>query len=167
MALLNRAATRITGAALLGGALLASPLAASAASHNQSITHKTQGWTMTLKLLPAESFTHKVDNATKGEMDVLGGAAQPLVKSKANHHLVVFLKHNGAAVEHATVQMRYEAVKPRHGGWVNVPVVRMDVAGKGMKTTHFGNNVLLKPGKYRVEVTVDHKVKSDFMLDVD
>jgi hypothetical protein len=42
----------------------------------------------------------------------------------------------------------------------------MDIIGSGKKTTHFGNNVLLKPGNYRVDVTVNHKIKSDFMLDV-
>lgn len=167
MAIINRAAARMTGAALLGGALLASPLAASAASHPESITHKTQGWTLTLKLLPAESFTHTVNASSEGEMNVLGGPGQPLAESKANHHLVVFLRHDGQPVEHATVQMRYQPVKRRHVSWKKVPVVRMDVAGKGAQTTHFGNNVLLKPGKYRVEVRVDHKVKSHFMVDVD
>lgn len=166
MALLNRAAARMTGAALLGGAMLATPLAASAASNTQSITHKTQGWTFTLKLLPAETFAHKTNSSTQGEMNKLGGR-QPVPQAKANRHLVVFLKHNGKPVEHATVQMRYQQIKPRHTSWKQVPVVRMDIVGKGMKTTHFGNNVLLNPGKYKVDVTVNHKVKSDFLLNVD
>lgn len=167
MTIMTRSAGYLAGTALLCGAFLAGPASASAASHTQSITHETKGWTITLKLLPAETFAHVVKPSTQGEMYVRGGLGRPLPAAKANHHLVVFLKHDGQAVTNAKVTLRYRRQKPRHAGWHKVPVVRMDIAGKGARTTHYGNNVLLKPGKYDVSTSIDGRNRTHFELDVD
>lgn len=163
----TRAAGSITGTALLFGALLASPVSASAASHAQSVTKQAKDWTITVKLLPAETFTHVVKPSTRGEMYVLGGPGRPLPAGKANHHLIVLLQHDGHPVTNAKVKLQYRLEKPRHAAWRKVPVVRMDVAGRGVQTTHYGNNVLLKPGKYDVRVAVNGNPRKHFELDVD
>ena len=119
-------------------------------------------YTFNLKVLSPESF-----QGPNAEM-VRDSGAEPVLVSgpiQPNHHLVVFIKKNGKPVENAQVNITY--TRSEWGHWKRLPVVRMHVAGKGPETTHFGNNVLLKPGKYRVEVRVDHKVKSHFMVDVD
>ena len=36
-----------------------------------------------------------------------------------------------------------------------VPVVVMEAMGKGPGSTHYGNNVTMPPGAYRVDVTVN------------
>lgn len=163
----TRSAGYITGTALLFGALIAGPVGASAASHTESLTRHADNWTITLKLLPAETFTHVVKPSTRGDMYVLGGSGRPLPAGKANHHLIVRLQHEGHPVTNANVKLQYRLEKPRHAAWHSVPVVRMDVAGKGVQTTHYGNNVLLKPGKYDVRVAVNGNPRQHFELDVD
>lgn len=167
MAYATRSVGYIAGTALLFGGLLAGPVGASAANHAQSLTRHANNWTITLKLLPAEQFTHVVKPSTRGEMHVLAGPGRPLPAGKANHHLVVFLQHDGRPATNAKVTLQYRLQKPHHAAWRNVPVVRMDVAGKGVQTTHYGNNVLLKPGRYEFYVTVNGKLRKRFELDVD
>jgi hypothetical protein len=41
------------------------------------------------------------------------------------------------------------------GAWTKLPVVRMHMTGKGLKSTHYGNNLKLDAGGYEVRVTVD------------
>lgn len=49
--------------------------------------------------------------------------------------------------------------------WMKLPVVRMHVAGHGLSTTHFGNNLHLKSGNYEVKVKVDgHTATFHIML---
>lgn len=161
-----RSAGYITGTALFFGAVLASPVSASAASPIQSVTKHVGNSTVTVKLLPAETFTHVVSPSTRGEMDVLGGPGHPVPASKANYHLVVFVRHDGQPVTDAKVNIRYRLKAPRHAAWRKVPVVRMDIAGKGISTTHYGNNVLLKPGKYDVDVEVNDNPAKHFEFDI-
>ena len=130
--------------------VLLAPVAAQA--KNISKTVKAGGYSITLKVLPAESFTGPHSEMTRdggAEPNDLNGPEHP------NHHLVAFVKENGKPVEDATVSISYREVAPEKGAWVSLPVVRMHVTGKGLETTHYGNNVKLVPGKYAVRVTVN------------
>jgi hypothetical protein len=168
---------RLLGAAVAGGVILAAPMAApsvaQAKSDATSITHHKAGYTITLKLLPAEPWTKDGASTPSGEMQYLSGA-DPVKLNNAiqpNHHLVVFLRKGGHPVEHADVRIRYKGPGVKHTNWtkerwIDEPVVRMDVSGVGAKTTHYGNNVFLKPGVYLVDVTIDKKIDSRFKLQV-
>lgn len=134
------------------GALLVS-CAAQASAHGGTISaHATSGaYTLTLKVLPAESFA-----GPHSAMAWDGGAKPDLLSAKPapNHHLVVFVKKNGKPVEKGNVSIRYRMLKPSTGPWHHLPVARMHVAGKSPATTHYGNNVMLTPGSYAVWVKV-------------
>lgn len=166
MALGTRSAACFTAIVLLFGGLLGNPADASAASHTQSVTGHAGQWTITVQLLPAKSFTHIVKPSTGGDMYVRGGGGHPLPPRKANHQLVVFLRHDGKPATHANVRLWYQQERRRHAGWREVPVVRMDIAGKGTPTIRYGNNVLLTPGMYDVSVSVNGKPRQYFWLDV-
>jgi hypothetical protein len=148
---------------MIAGLACAMPLLASA--HGDGVTEQAQtgGYQIALKLLPAETFTGKhaemMRKSGAEPMDMSGGAEKP------NHHLVVFLKKGGKPVTDADVRIRYHRVGSS-ASWKSLPVVRMQVAGKGAATTHYGNNVLLKPGEYDVEVTVTHHLDHRFLLKV-
>lgn len=130
--------------------ILLVPVAAQA--QKISKTAKTGDYSITLKVLPAESFT-----GPGAEMARDGGAEPNDVNGPEhpNHHLVAFVKAEGKPVEKATVSIRYREVSPARGEWMSLPVVRMHVAGKGLQTTHYGNNVKLSPGKYEARVSVN------------
>jgi hypothetical protein len=121
-------------------------------AHPISETAKDGAYSVTLKVLPAEAFT-----GPKAEMVADNGASPVELKGMAhpNHHLVVFVTRNGKPVEHADVTIQYRPVSKRGGPWTEMPVVRMHVADKGPETTHYGNNVALKAGKYAAHVTVN------------
>lgn len=112
-------------------------------------------YTVTLKVLPAESFRGpKAEMArdSGAEPNYLNGPEHP------NHHMVVFVTKAGKPVEEARVSIGYRVDSAKAiGAWTTLPVVRMHVVGKGRATTHFGNNVHLAPGNYEVDVTVDGK----------
>lgn len=131
------------------------------AAHAQTIskTAKTGGYSVTLKVLPAESFT-----GPNAEMARDGGAEPNDINGPEhpNHHLVVFVKEKGKPVEDATVSIRCRKVAPVRGEWMSLPVVRMHVAGKGLQTTHYGNNVKLDPGKYETRVSVNGSEPAKF-----
>ena len=140
---------------VLGGVFL--PLAARA----QTVTKmaKAGSYTLTLKVLPAESFT-----GPKAEM-VRDGGANPTTLNgpeHPNHHMVVFVKQNGKPVENATVDMSYRKLAPQPTNWKQLPVVRMHVKGHGLETTHYGNNVKLGSGKYLVQVGVNGGMPATF-----
>lgn len=109
-------------------------------------------YSITLKVLPAEAFM-----GADAEMVHDGGAKAEMVNGPMhpNHHMVVFLQQDGKPVEHARVKISYRM--GTMGKWSKLPVARMHVKGKGLATTHFGNNVLLKPGSYQVMVRVNGK----------
>lgn len=138
---------------------LGSSAALAAASQNAvTRTEECGPYQVTLKVLPAESFTGK-----DAEMVRDGGAAPVDLGSAVapNHHLVVFVKKDGDPVEDATVSVQY---RPATGSasWTDLPVVRMHVAGKGRATTHYGNNLRLADGSYTAEVTVNGSAPADF-----
>jgi hypothetical protein len=109
-------------------------------------------YSVTLKVLPAESFT-----GTDAAMSRDGGAEPNDIKGPEhpNHHLVAFVKKDGKPVEKATVSIRYREVSPERGGWMSLPVVRMHMTGMSRETTHYGNNVKLGSGSYEARVTVN------------
>lgn len=120
---------------------------------------KAGSYSLTLKVLPAESFT-----GPKAEMVRDGGANPNKVNGPEhpNHHMVVFVKQNGKPVENATVDMNYRRLSPNPTNWKLLPVVRMHVKGHGLATTHYGNNVKLGRGKYAVQVGVNGAMPATF-----
>ncbi len=135
-------------------------LAASAAQAKPVSETATAGaYSVTLKVLPAESFS-----GSNAEMARDGGAKPVTLDAtpKPNYHLVAFVKKGDKPVENAKVSIRYRELKPQKSGWTQLPVVRMHVAGKGRQTTHYGNNVALVPGSYRVLSMVNGKGPARF-----
>ena len=116
-----------------------------------SRTAETGPYTITLKVLPAESFS-----GGHSAMTWDGGAKPYRLKQspRPNHHLVAFIKKQGKPVEKAAVRIRYRLMGGQSGGWQTLPVARMYIRGKGRATTHYGNNVLLKPGTYAIQVRI-------------
>lgn len=112
-----------------------------------------------LVVLPAEPFytqAQVTQNHVKEGMLIVGGAAPVRIgaESRPNHHLVVHIydRKTGKALRGMHVTISYAAV----GAPVSVPIVEMQAIGKGPASTHYGNNVTLKPGTYRVIVTANH-----------
>lgn len=164
---------RLFGAVVAGGVLLAAPMAASATNTTTAITHHKGGYTITLKLLPAEHWTKNDAHASSGKIQWLGGAKAVKLDNKIqpNHHLAVFLRKDGHPVEKANVRIRYKGPEVKQTNWEQEhwtvePVARLDVAGKGVASTHYGNNAFLKSGVYLVDVTINHNVESRFHLHV-
>lgn len=139
----------------LGG--LVAPGAAQAA--NVSKTAMAGSYTVTLKVLPAESF-----QGPKAAMARDAGAMPRYLNGpmRPNHHMVVFVKKDGKPVENATVKISYRRAAKMMHMWKKLPVVRMHVAGKGLATTHYGNNLKLAPGNYVARVTVNGKAVATF-----
>lgn len=137
--------------------MLLMPLAAQAQTISK--TARTGVYSITLKVLPAESF-----GGPHAEMAQDGGAEPNLINGPEhpNHHLVAFVKANGKPVERAKVSISYRQVSPKKDEWMSLPVARMHVAGKGLQTTHYGNNVKLAPGKYEARVVVNESKPAVF-----
>lgn len=134
-------------------------LPANARARQISETASAGPYSVTLKVLPAESF-----GGPHAEMARDGGA-EPIAidgPTHPNHHLVVFVQEHGKPVEQAAVSISYREVSPGNGDWTVLPVARMHVAGKGPETTHYGNNVRLGQGTYEARVTVNGSRPADF-----
>lgn len=117
-----------------------------------SKTARAGAYSVTLKVLPAESFTGPKATMVRdggAEPNRLNGPRHP------NHHMVAFVKEKGKPVEHATVDISYRNLSSTKSEWKELPMVRMHVAGHGLSTTHYGNNVRLSPGNYAVRVIVN------------
>jgi hypothetical protein len=130
---------------------------------------KTAGpYRIELEVLPPEPFYSAKQVAageTKMGMLILGGAepVQPDASSHPDHHLVVhvFQTTSNKALTNAKVRLTVQPLDSKGqptGRALKVPVVRMQMIGMagmgGMgaaETTHYGNNVSLPPGDYRVE----------------
>jgi hypothetical protein len=149
-------ASLATASVFTFGALL---VPGSAHARTVSKTAAAGAYSVTLKVLPAESF-----RGPKAEMVRDGGAAPDTLKGSEhpNHHLVVFVAKDGQPVESATVSISYRRLSPKKDAWSTLPVVCMHVAGHGLKTAHYGNNVRLAPGSYEVQVTVDGEGPATF-----
>lgn len=136
-------------------------LQGSARAQTVSQTAMAGPYSVTLKVLPAESF-----RGPKAEMAWDSGSEPNHVNGpgRPNHHMVAFVKEKGAPVEHASVTIRYRQIQPHRSQWASLPVARMHVAGKGLETTHYGNNLRLAPGSYQVQVTVNGKGPAQFQF---
>ena len=131
-------------------------------------TSKAGPYRVTLKVLQAESFTGPRAVMVRDggdEPNEVGGKEHP------NHHLVVFVREKTNPVEDARVSIQFRTVGEKgghkRGPWMTLPVVRMHEAGKGLETTHYGNNVFLAGGKYEARVAVNDQepVRFRFMLE--
>jgi len=136
-------------------------------AQNISKTAKAGAYTVTLEVLPPEAFT-----GADAPMVRDGGAAPNTVNGPAhpNHHLVAFVKKDGQPVEDATVTISYRKASSgtddtsKSGDWTQLDVVRMHAAGKGLATTHYGNNVHLAAGTYDVRVSVNGSAPASFEI---
>ena len=152
--------------------------AMSTMSNRIQIEKTVPPYRLVLVVLPAEPF-YPSDaaaanaHATMG-MVVVGGAAPRNLDAmpRPNHHLVVhvYSTSTGKAVQHARVAMRYQALTeggaPAATPPIVVPVVEMRMQGGGTESTHYGNNVLMPPGRYRVTVTVNAVGPTSFDVSV-
>jgi uncharacterized protein involved in high-affinity Fe2+ transport len=132
-----------------------------ARSQTVSRTATAGAYTITLKVLPAESFegSHAEMMRDSGaDANQMNGPMHP------NHHLVAFVKKDGRPVEDAKVAISYRKLSDKTGAWTDLPVVRMHMNGMGLDSTHYGNNVNLPPGKYEVRVTVNGETPVTFQF---
>lgn len=142
-------------------ALLPAAMLAPRAAHAQAVSQKDMAgaYQVTLRVLPPEAF-----HGEKAPMAKDAGATPVKVDGpkSPNHHLVAFVKKDGKPVEDANVEIMYRETSPKKTDWMTLPVVRMHVAGKSEKTTHYGNNVMLSPGEYSVRVEVNGSAPATF-----
>jgi hypothetical protein len=129
---------------------------------------KTVGaYRVELHVLPAEPFFGKEEVAAKRVkegIEIEGGATPVMLDahSHPNHHLVVhvFDRKTRQAATDATVTMSFASLDRKGhaaGAPTEVPVVVMQAIGKGPASTHYGNNVTMPPGRYKVTVAVNGK----------
>jgi hypothetical protein len=101
------------------------------------------------------------------------GGAKPMKADSVPHPthflgVIVKDKASGRTVKDADVKMSYAKI----GGAGQptkmkvLPVVKMDIIGKDVKSMRYGNNARLIPGRYRVHVTINDKAGVDFKLRV-
>ncbi len=135
-------------------AIVALGASIASAGTGKDVTETAMGgpYSITLKVLPAESFS-----GPDAAMTWDSGAKAVLLNSPLhpNHHMVVFVKRDGKPVEDASVVIRYRETKPKESSWMTLPVARMHMTGKSVATTHYGNNAELAAGHYVADVTVD------------
>ena len=85
---------------------------------------------------------------------------------------MAFVTQGGKLVEDASVTISYRqeplatGSTSTTGSWKALGVVRMHVAGKGLETTHFGNNVHLASGTYDVRVSVNGSAPATLKVSV-
>ena len=144
-------------------AMSVSVIASTAALAKNLKVERIEGaYRIELDILNAEPFADAGMPMQGMAMVAKGGAApvQADAASHPNHHLVVhvFDRASGKVVTDARVFIAYVPLDPHghaRGSAVSVPVVVMEMMGKGPASTHYGNNVTLAPGRYRIEVKVN------------
>lgn len=157
---MQRLLTYTASVALVSTALLAPRTAQAQAV---SVDAKTGDYSLTLKVLPAEAFTGphaEMARDAGAKANTLDGPGHP------NHHMVVFIKKGNKPVEDAVVSITYRKVGQKSMDWSVLPVTRMHVKGKGLATTHFGNNLFLTPGSYEARVIVNGSSPALFQFKV-
>jgi len=157
---MNRYWPPIHAAALALGIASAIPVAAK----DVTMTKAAGPYRIALNLLPTEPF-YTADEVAANHvamgMLIQGGAApvMPDADSHPNHHLVVHVldKTTGQAITDAKVSLSFEKFSGNKsdGASVEVPVVIMEAIGMGPKSTHYGNNVAMPAGSYRVTAAVN------------
>ncbi len=149
--------------------------AASVMAEDMMKTATSDSLRVELHVLPAEPFftaKEAADSPAKEGMLIMGGAKPiaPDAASRPNHHLVVhvFDAKTDKVITNAEVTMNFRLLgdkgKPK-GTVEDVPIVIMQAIGKGMQSTHYGNNVVMPNGTYFVTVTVNGK-KMEFQMAV-
>lgn len=128
-------------------------------------TETTDGLRIELHVMEAEPFYTadevKADPSLEGMLIV--GGAQPMAEdAHPNCHLIVHIYdvQTDKPLSDAKVSMKYQALDKEgapQGAATDVPVVIMQVIGKGAETTHYGNNVVLPDGTYDVTVVANGK----------
>ena len=142
---------------------------------NSMKTQIVDGIRLELQVLPPEPFFTanevKSNHNLKG-MQIMGGAKPlaPDAHPRPDHHLVVHVYNakTGKALPDAEVSMKFQLLDKHgkaHGPAVEVPVVIMEIIGKGPQSTHYGNNVVMSAGRYAVTVVANGK-KADFHITV-
>lgn len=141
---------------LLGLALCLLLVPSMTRAESISQTKTVGNCTVTLRVLPPESY-----RGPHSAMISSGGAAPYYLDShiKPTHHMVVFLSKDGKPIENAHVMIRYRlASETGNHGWHWLAVNRMYARGAGIASTHYGNNLVLAPGKYEVCVKSNGKM---------
>lgn len=144
-----------------------------AVAGNSMKTQTVDGMRLELQVLPAEPFFTanevKANHNLKGMM-IMGGAKPlaPDAHPRPDRHLVVHVYNakTGRAIPDAEVSIKFQSLDKRgqaHGPAVEVPVVIMEIIGKGPQSTHFGNNVVMSAGRYAVTVVANGK-KANFHI---
>lgn len=167
--------TRLTGFFVATVFAVAFVCGGIAHAQGTAMTQTAGAYKVELHVLPPEPFHTKAEvdagKATMGMLIVSGAeAVQPGSAAHPNHHLIVhvFDTATGKPVTDADVSMTYQSVgadgKPA-GTLHHVPVVNMQVIGKGAASTHYGNNVSMPSGTCHVVVTVNGQT-AEFTLSV-
>jgi len=159
-------------------AIVASGCLAAVATEAQAkvvkMKHKADAYEVELNVLNAEPFGAPMPDMpgmSKGMVMVVKGGGDPVqmdAPSHPNHHLVVHIYEAASrkVVTDANVTITFTAVDESGkliGPATQVPVVIMEASDKGAASTHYGNNVTMPPGSYRVDVTVNG-AKTTFRL---
>jgi hypothetical protein len=120
-----------------------------------------------LNILLAEPFFTADEVRTKKvhEGMLIISGAEPLsleASTHPNRHLVVhiFDVKTGKAMTTAKVRINFQRLDAKGkpiGDSVNVPIVVMQAIGKGLESTHYGNNVLMPAGSYSITVVANGK----------
>lgn len=135
--------------------------------------HDVGPFRVELAVLPAEPWLTKAEIARGASGMIAVGGARPVYvngPSHPNHHLVVHVydRATGRALRGGHVTMRFTRFDrgPSSGAPTSVPVVEMQAAGKGPQSTHYGNNVVMRAGTYRVVVSIGGAVRTSFIVRV-
>jgi hypothetical protein len=155
---------------LLTTLILAVAFRVSAGTKNIVRTTVVDDMRIELTILPAEPFFTSDEVAQKNVKEgmlIIGGAEplSPEADMHPSHHLVVHVldAKTGKAITAANVTMSFQHLDAKRkpiGESVNVPVVIMQAIGKGTESTHYGNNVVMPPGFYSINLAVDGKKAS-------
>lgn len=159
----------------VGAPVSADTVAQGMAMAQPAMSQTAGPYRIVLGFMPAEPFYTALQvqqNHVTDGMLVVGGATpvQPDAPSRPNHHLVfhVYDTVSGKALTGAHVTIAFVRSTGAAGGTaVQVPVVEMQVVGRGPESTHYGNNVTLPPGTYDVTVTVNGENSARFVVKAD
>jgi hypothetical protein len=137
-----------------------------------TMTQDAGAFRVVLAVLPAEPFLTKAQVAHGASgMVAVGGASpvDPTAPSHPNHHLIIHVydRTSGRVLRGGYVTMSFTRMNgSMSGAPVIVPVVEMEAAGKGPQSTHYGNNVFMRAGSYRVAVSINGSAHAVFTVEV-
>jgi hypothetical protein len=139
----------------------------------KATTHDAGPFRVELAVLPAEPFLTRAEIGHGASGMVAVGGAPPVAPNAPlhpNHHLIVHIydRATGRALRGGHVAMHFTRLDrgSTSGVTMSVPVVEMQAAGKGPQSTHYGNNVFMRAGLYRVVVSIDGSARTSFTVRV-